>query len=106
MPRLNVDAAVPLVYKTTQLFLRMDYKYIEENTMYLHDSIETNTHTRVRKGKPDTYTTKKTLHHFKCDNCSNIFTRPKNGKRRDKRDVHFCPTCPAYSLAQKETVTV
>lgn len=71
--------------------------------MYLFDSKEETEHKKIdRWGNNICYKTKKTLHHFKCNNCDKEFTRPKNGKIRET-NLHFCSECPQYSLAQKET---
>lgn len=70
--------------------------------MYLYDSIQQSTHIRNKNGKSFKCNSKKIIHHFKCNNCNNEFTRPKNGKKRDS-DVHFCKDCPYYLLAQKES---
>ena len=71
--------------------------------MYLYDSIKENQHQAKRWGKLVTVKSKKTIHHFKCNNCNEEFTRPKNGKLRET-EVHFCENCFSYSIAQKETV--
>jgi len=74
--------------------------------MYLFDSIQETEYTKIdRWGVNVCYKRKKTLHHFKCNNCNEEFIRSKNGKLRDT-SVHFCKNCPNYSLAQKETAKI
>jgi predicted RNA-binding Zn-ribbon protein involved in translation (DUF1610 family) len=70
--------------------------------MYLFDSIEHSTHTKIRNGKEILTKSKKVLHHFKCNNCGKEFTRSKNGKMRET-DTHFCSDCPHYSLAASKS---
>ena len=71
--------------------------------MYLYDSIKENEHQQItRWGKLATFKTKQTIHHFKCDNCGEEFTKTKNGKLRESI-VHFCSKCFSYALIQKET---
>lgn len=70
--------------------------------MYLYDSIQESQHEKIgRWGKKVICKTRKTLFHFKCDNCGQEFTRPKNGKTTISGDTHFCKMCPVHSLAAK-----
>ena len=71
--------------------------------MYLYDSIKENEHQRkTRWGTLATFKTKKTIHHFRCDNCEKEFTKTKNGKLRESK-IHFCSICFNPSLIQKES---
>ena len=73
--------------------------------MYLYDSIKENEHEAIRWNKLVKVKSKQTIHHFKCNNCGEEFTRNKNGKLRET-EVHFCKGCFSFSLAQKETAKV
>ena len=44
--------------------------------MYLYDSVKENQHQAKRWGKLVVVKSKKTIHHFKCNNCNEEFTRP------------------------------
>lgn len=73
--------------------------------MFLRLEYQETTHTRLsKKGLEHTYTRQKTLVVFRCDSCSEVFTRDKgkiDPKRLSNNYFHVCSNCDAKRFAQK-----
>ena len=76
--------------------------------MFITTEIETAIHTRTSKlGREHTYNRTRTLAVFRCDNCGEGFTRPKekiSPKRLNNNYFHCCEHCDAKRFAQKKGV--
>lgn len=74
--------------------------------MYLSEITEQRQYTRVSKlGKEHNYTRECTVITFRCDNCSEVFTREKSKmspKRLSNNYFHCCTQCDAKKFAQKK----
>jgi hypothetical protein len=75
--------------------------------MYLNEEIFIIEHKRVSKlGKEHNYYRKKRIVIFRCDNCSEIFKRPRekmNPKRLNNNYFHCCSNCDSKRFAQKKS---
>lgn len=76
--------------------------------MYIKEFIEETWHTRKSKlGVEHSYKRRKTIVHFRCDNCNKDFTRPRgkmDPKRLSNNYFHVCKDCDAKVFAQKKGV--
>jgi hypothetical protein len=76
--------------------------------MFIKQSIVETSHTRKSKlGADHLYTRKKTIVHFRCDNCDNEFTRFRGSmdpKRLSNNYFHVCSVCDAKRFAQRKGV--
>jgi uncharacterized protein YlaI len=60
-----------------------------------------------KRGKHHTYSRNKTVIVFKCDCCSEVFTRDKgnmDSKRLNNNYYHVCSNCDAKKFAQEKGV--
>jgi hypothetical protein len=58
-------------------------------------------------GKQHMYERRRTLLYFRCDNCSEMFTRPKGDvspKRLSNNYFHCCSQCDSKRFAQKKGI--
>lgn len=58
-------------------------------------------------GNGHEYQRRRTLLHFRCDNCSEIFIRPKGNvspKRLSNNYFHCCSKCDSKRFAQKKGI--
>jgi hypothetical protein len=76
--------------------------------MYLGSEFVTTLYTRKSKtGKEHTYTRKKTVIAFRCDNCHTEFNRDKgqvDPNRLNNNFYHVCSNCDAKKFAQQKGV--
>jgi hypothetical protein len=76
--------------------------------MFITTEIETTHYTRTSKlGREHTYNRTRTVAVFRCDNCGEGFTRPKekiSPKRLNNNYFHCCDNCDAKRFAQKKGV--
>ena len=76
--------------------------------MYLGEFIERSRHTRRSKlGTCHEYYREKTFVKLRCDNCDEIFIRPRSNmdpKRLTNNYFHVCKDCDAKVFAQKKGV--
>ena len=76
--------------------------------MFITTEIETTHHTRTSKlGVEHTYNRTRTLVVFRCDNCGELFNRPKekiSPIRLNNNYFHCCEHCDAKRFAQKKGV--
>jgi DNA-directed RNA polymerase subunit RPC12/RpoP len=76
--------------------------------MFIKQSIVETSHVRKSKlGIEHTYTRKKTLVHFRCDNCSKEFYRERGSmdpKRLSNNYFHVCDYCNSKKFAQRKGV--
>ena len=76
--------------------------------MFLSTEIEETQHTRPSKnGLEHSYTRKKTVATFRCDNCNEIFKRDLkhvDRKRLSNNYFHCCSNCNAKQFAQKKGI--
>lgn len=76
--------------------------------MFLKEEKVIESYTRTSKlGKPHTYERIKTILYFRCDNCSEFFTRPKGNvspKRLSNNYFHCCSQCDSKRFAQKKGI--
>jgi hypothetical protein len=76
--------------------------------MFISTSIEESQYTRSSKtGTVHSYTRKKTVANFQCDNCNEIFNRDLkhiDRKRLSNNYFHCCSNCDAKKFAQKKGV--
>lgn len=74
--------------------------------MYLNEEIESTIYTRISKlGIEHTYTRTKKIEVFRCDNCAEIFRRPRekmSPKRLSNNYFHCCSHCDAKRFAQSK----
>ena len=74
--------------------------------MYLNEEYETATYTRISKlGKEHAHTRTRTVIVFRCDNCSEIFSRLKekmSPTRLSNNYFHCCEHCDVKRFAQKK----
>ena len=74
--------------------------------MFLTQTQVTTTHTRQSKhGQTHTYSRKKTILVFRCDNCRTEFTRDKGSmdpKRVNNNFYHVCSSCDVKKFAQRK----
>lgn len=78
--------------------------------MYLGEQKEKTQHTRTSKlGVDHNYYREKTVVVFRCDNCSEIFTRDRermSPKRLNNNYFHCCSHCNPKRFAQKKVQNV
>ena len=76
--------------------------------MFITTELQTIQHTRISKlGVEHQYNRTRTLAVFRCDNCSELFKRPKekiSPKRLNNNYFHCCEHCDAKRFAQKKGV--
>lgn len=76
--------------------------------MFIKQSIIETSHLRKSKlGTEHPYTRKKTIVHFRCDNCNKEFTRNRGDmdpKRLSNNYFHVCSECDAKKFAQRKGV--
>jgi predicted RNA-binding Zn-ribbon protein involved in translation (DUF1610 family) len=76
--------------------------------MFIKQSVVETSHVRKSKtGIEHAYTRKKTLVHFRCDNCGEEFTRERGSmdpKRLSNNYFHVCVDCDAKKFAQRKGV--
>ena len=76
--------------------------------MFLKTELRENQYVRRSKcGQEHSYTRKKTIAVFRCDNCDNTFTRDLkhvDRKRLSNNYFHCCPNCDAKRFAQRKGV--
>ena len=76
--------------------------------MFLKTEIQETEYTRSSKcGKSHTYTRKKTVAVFRCDNCDETFSRDLkkvDRKRLSNNYFHCCSNCDAKRFAQRKGV--
>jgi len=76
--------------------------------MFLKQTQITTEHIRQSKtGRPHTYSRKKTILEFRCDNCRTEFTRDKGSmdpKRVNNNVYHVCSECDAKKFAQSKGI--
>lgn len=76
--------------------------------MFIEIIYESHTYTRTSKlGKEHAYERKVSIIRFRCDNCGEIFTRPRgrmDPKRLSNNYFHVCPSCDAKKFAQKKRI--
>lgn len=76
--------------------------------MFITTELEITQHTRTSKlGVEHQYSRTRTLAVLRCDNCSELFKRPKekiNPKRLNNNYFHCCKQCDAKRFAQKKGV--
>lgn len=74
--------------------------------MFIGFKIEKTQHTRTSKsGVSHTYKRKKTFVELRCDNCGEVFLRPKGSmspNRLSNRFFHCCSSCDPKRFAQKK----
>ena len=74
--------------------------------MYIGSEKQTIQHVRTSKlGLQHEYTRTHTLVVFRCDNCGELFRRPKGSmspKRLSNNYFHCCPNCDPKRFAQKK----
>jgi Zn finger protein HypA/HybF involved in hydrogenase expression len=74
--------------------------------MYLGEHQEEKTYIRTSKlGTSHEYTRLTTVASFRCDNCGELFTRPRGNispKRLSNMYFHCCPNCDSKRFAQKK----
>lgn len=76
--------------------------------MFIKQSVVETSHVRKSKlGTEHTYTRKKTLVHFRCDNCNSEFSRERGSmdpKRLSNNYFHVCPNCDSKKFAQRKGI--
>lgn len=76
--------------------------------MFIKQSVIETSHVRRSKlGTEHTYTRRKTLVHFRCDNCNAEFSRERGSmdpKRLSNNYFHVCPECDSKKFAQRKGV--
>jgi hypothetical protein len=76
--------------------------------MFIEINYETKLYSRPSKhGLQHTYSRKRAIITFRCDNCSEIFTRPRgkmDPKRLSNNYFHVCDQCDCKRFAQKKRV--
>jgi DNA-directed RNA polymerase subunit RPC12/RpoP len=76
--------------------------------MFLREFEMETTYTRESKtGVEHTYTRRKRIAVFRCDNCNNEFTRDRGSmspKRLNNNYFHVCDSCDSKRFAQKRGV--
>jgi hypothetical protein len=76
--------------------------------MFIKQTVCETSHVRKSKlGAEHTYKRKKTLVHFRCDNCNTEFTRERgkmDPKRLSNNYFHVCSNCDAKKFAQRKGV--
>lgn len=76
--------------------------------MYIEIFYQTNTYTRASKlGQVHCYERKIAIIKFRCDNCGEIFTRPRgkmDPKRLNNNYFHVCSQCDSKRFAQKKRI--
>lgn len=76
--------------------------------MFLKKKSQEIQYTRLSKlGKVHTYSRKKTLAMFRCDNCDKLFERELkkvDHRRLSNNYFHCCPSCDAKRFAQRKGV--
>ena len=76
--------------------------------MFLRTRIEENRYTRTSKnGQEHSYTRKRTMAIFRCDNCDSLFERDLkhiDRKRLSNNYFHCCSNCDAKKFAQRKGV--
>lgn len=76
--------------------------------MFIKQSVIETSHVRRSKlGTEHTYTRRKTLVHFRCDNCNTEFSRERGSmdpKRLSNNYFHVCPECDSKKFAQRKGV--
>lgn len=76
--------------------------------MFLKEYLIDTWHMRSSKlGKQHTYSRKKTMVLFRCDNCDTEFTRERgkmDPKRLSNNYFHVCESCDAKKFAQRKGV--
>lgn len=76
--------------------------------MFIKQSIIETSHVRKSKlGREHAYIRKKTIVHFRCDNCNSEFTRSRGSmdpKRLSNNYFHVCSTCDTKKFAQRKGV--
>ncbi len=76
--------------------------------MFLKTETQENQYTRHSKcGQEHTYTRKKTVAVFRCDNCDEMFTRDLkhiDRKRLSNNFFHCCSKCDSKRFAQRKGV--
>lgn len=76
--------------------------------MIIGTETEKTKHVRISKlGKQHEYYRTKTYIIFRCDNCDEIFKRPRGNmspKRVSNNYFHCCPICDSKKFAQKKGV--
>ena len=76
--------------------------------MFIKQTVIETPHVRKSKlGTEHSYTKRKTIVHFRCDNCSNEFSRERGSmdpKRLSNNYFHVCPECNSKKFAQRKGV--
>ena len=76
--------------------------------MFIKQSITESSHVRRSKlGIEHAYIRRKTIVHFRCDNCNLDFTRDRGSmdpKRLSNNYFHVCSACDAKRFAQRKGV--
>jgi len=74
--------------------------------MFIKTEKELVIHTRLsKKGKSHEYKRYRTVAILRCDNCNELFTRPKDKispKRLSNKYFHVCDTCDSKRFAQSK----
>jgi Zn finger protein HypA/HybF involved in hydrogenase expression len=76
--------------------------------MFIKQSVVETSHMRKSKlGIEHHYCRRKTIVHFRCDNCLKEFSRDRgsmNPKRLSNNYFHVCPECDSKKFAQRKGV--
>ena len=76
--------------------------------MYINETtVEKKFKRKSKNGAEHSYTRKQRIVNLKCDNCGEIFTRPRGSmdpKRLSNNYFHVCDKCNAKQFAQKRSV--